>query len=420
MRKLNFLLAGFLMLLTISACTSVKRFKTVAYKGEDNSLVDVELFNARISAEPAELRQKNLWTLSANAQSHMVQILDRRYPDNEQFMGAMAGNFGTNLAPQLDLTRKDLRMVFTFSKNRDYALLNDASGRFSPADRIEYLKLSLRIPESYRLRFYEWNRYITEYGEIDIADVSFSRNLDLSVDGSPGSTDLGSEATLGRSEKQVLSQRYLKLNGSISDERVVIEAEGTREVDLTGNVTADVSLLFDGFPEVVMVPVFALSEDGNKELSALNFVDMVVPAMTDAPDTIYADLELNYIYRHVASGWNTFAEWDDRVEYYQGRVQKKVPLFLKKDYLPGLFCIGTEQDGMEAMKLHLSPEKEYLLQFMDHHDASRFLEWLSRPDRRQGDPVSIGNNKLLYKGAPITPGEVLEKHLKVLPVYQAR
>ncbi len=417
MRRSIFLLAGSILLLTITACTSVKRFKSVDYKGEDNSLVDVELFNARISADPAELREKNLWTLSANAQSHLVQILDRRYPDNEQFMGAMAGNFGTNNEAQLDLTRKDLRMVFTLSKIRDYSVLKDATGRFSPADRIEYLKLSLEIPEDYKLRFYEWNRYITEYGEIDIADVSFSRNLDLSVDGSPGGTDLSSEASLGRNEKQVVSKRYLKLNGSISDQCMVIEAEGNREVDLTGNVTADVSLLFDGFPEIVMVPVFAVSEDGNKELSALNFVDMVVPAMSDAPDTIFADLELNYIYRHVASGWNTFAEWDDGVEYYQGSVQKKVPLFLKKDYLPGLFCIGTDQGGRDALKLHLSSEKEYLLQFMDQHDASRFLEWLSNPQPRPADPVFIGSNKLLYKGAPITPGEVLENQLKVLPVY---
>lgn len=405
------------MLLTITACTSVKRFKSVDYRGEDNSLVDVELFNARISAEPSESVEKNLWALSANAQSHLVQILDERYPDNEEFMSAMAGSFGTMQSPQQDLTQKDLRMVFSISKSRDYSSLNDASGRFSPADRIEYLKLSLDIPESYKLRFYEWNRYITEYGLIDIADVSFSRNLDLSVDGSPGGADLGSEASLGRNEKQVLSKRYLKLNGSISDERVVIEAEGTREVDLTGNVIADVSLHFNGFPEVLMVPVFAAAEDGSMELTALNFVDILVPAMSDAPDTLFADLKLEYIYRHVASGWHTFAEWDDRVEYYQGRIHKKVALFSRSDYLPRLFCIGTEQGGKEVLKFHLSPEREYLLQFRDHHDASRFLEWLSNPEQRQSDPVFRGSNKLLFRGMPITPGAGVTNQLKVLPVY---
>lgn len=417
MRKFSFLITGSLLLFTITGCTTVKRFKTADYKGEDNSLVDVELFNTRLTAEPVVVKEKNLWTLSANAQTRLVQILDERYPENKQFMSAMAGSFGTNEVQVQELTRKDLRMVFTISKSRDYSMLNNASGRFSPADRIEYLRLSLEIPDSYNLRFHEWNRYVTEYGEIDIADVSFSRSLDLSLDGSPGRTDMGSDATLGRSEKQVVSKRYLKLNGSICDHKAVIESEGTREVDLTGNVTADVSLVFDGFPEIVMVPVFAGVEEGTIELTALKFVDVVVPAMDDAPDTLYAILSLDYIYRHVESGWKTFAEWDDKVEYYQGDVSKKVPLFLKKDYLPRLFCIGTDLGGKSALKLRKSPEKDYLLQFRDHLDASRFLEWLLDPARMQADPVFIGSNKLLFKGAPITPGEVVENQLKVLPVY---
>lgn len=405
------------MLLTIAACTSVKRFKSVDYRGEDNTLVDVELFNTRISNETNAVREKNLWTLSANAQSHLVQILDERYPDNDQFMSVLSGNFGPEDFQGEEYTRKDLRMVFTISKNRDYSLLNDANGRFSPADRIEYLILSLEIPEHYKLRFYEWNRYITEYGEIDIADVSFSRNLDLSLEGSPGGVDMGSGASLGRNEKQELSKRYLKLNGSISDQRVVIEAEGTREADLTGNVTADVSLQFEGFPETVMIPFFAMDEDDNRVLSALSFVDVVVPAMGDAPDTIFAELSLEYIYRHVSSGWKTYAEWDDNVAYYQGSIERKVPLFLKKDYLPKFFCIGTDQGGKDALKFHEAPEKEYLLQFRDYMDAKGFLEWLQNPSRIQNDPISIGSSRLLYKGEPITPGEVLENHLKVMPVF---
>ncbi|MCK5737220.1 MAG: hypothetical protein KAH21_12120, partial [Spirochaetaceae bacterium] len=386
-------------------------------KGADNGLVDVELFSARLSGETAIVQEKNLWTLSANAQTRLVQILDERYPDNEHFMSAMSGSFGSSEVSGPDLTRKDLRMIFSIHKNRDYSLLNDASGRFSPADRIEYLKFSLEIPDTYRLRFHEWNHYATEYGEIDIADVSFSRSLDLSMDGSPGGADLGSDASLVRSEKQELSKRYLKLNGNISKHRMVIEAEGTREVDLTGNVTADVSLVFDGFSEIVMVPVFVSAGSGALELSALNFIHMDVPAMADAPDTIYAILSLDYIYRHVQLGWETFAEWDDKVEHYQGKVSKKVPLFLKKDYLPRLFCIGTDQGEKHALKFRKSPEKEYLLQFRAYQDASRFLDWLVDPVRRPTDPVFLGSNKLFYQGSPITPGEVPANQLKVLPVY---
>lgn len=419
MNKFILLLTGSQLLFIITGCTTVKRFRTAEFSGEDNTLVDVQLFNTRLSPENFVVQEKNLWTLSANAQTRMVQILDERYPDNEQFMDAISGSFGTNEVSVQDLTRKDLRMVFSINKSRDYSKLHNASGRFSPADRIEYLRLSLEIPDSYNLRFDEWNRYETEFGELDIADVSFSRSMDLSLDASPVGTDIGYDAGVARNEKQVITKRYLKLNGRMSDHMVVIESEGNRELDLTGNVIIDVSLVFKGFPEIVMIPVFSDAGDGTRaaEIATMKFVDTVVPAMEDAPDTLFAFLSMEYIYRHVASGWETFAEWDDKVEYFQGHVSKKVPLFLKKDYLPGLFCIGTDQGENKSLKFRKTAEKEYLLQFMEYQDASRFLEWLQNPARRQTDPVFIGSHKLLFEGAPVTPGEVVEKQLKVLPVY---
>jgi len=417
MKKTAFLVPGTILLFVLSGCTTVKRFKTAAYKGKDNELVEVELFNARLSAEPVAGGEKNVWTLSANAQTRLIQILDERYPDNEQFISALTDNYGPEDLRDTDYTLKDLRMVFTIRKSRDYALLNKSGGRFSPADRIEYLELSLEIPESSRLEFHEWNRYVTEYGAIHIADVSFSRNLDLTLEGNMGGPDLESGASLGRNERQEISQRYLKLNGSISDRRMVIEAEGTREVDLTGNVTADVSLRFDGFPELVMVPVFVSDEDGQRILAGLDFQNVLVPAMENAPDTIHADLRMRYIYRHVADGWRTFGEWDDRVEYYQGMQVQKVPLFLKKDYLPEFYCIGTDQTGKDALKLHKSPEKEYLLQFRNYREAVMFLEWLQVYPDMQYDSLLIGGYEVLYEGEPLTPASLPWNSLRVLPVF---
>ena len=68
MRKRCLLLSGAVLLIMLGGCTSVKRFKSAAYKGEDNSLVEVELFNTRLSTEALSMKEKNLWTLSANAQ----------------------------------------------------------------------------------------------------------------------------------------------------------------------------------------------------------------------------------------------------------------------------------------------------------------------------------------------------------------
>ena len=145
MRIFFFLFAGSVLLFSLCGCTSVKRFKTAAYKGEDNRLVEVDLFHTRLSADPAAVKEKNLWTLSANAQTRLIQILGERYPDNEQFMSVLSGSYGTDDDQWEDYSRKDLRMVFTLSKSRDYEVLNDSRGRFSPADRIECFSLSLEI-----------------------------------------------------------------------------------------------------------------------------------------------------------------------------------------------------------------------------------------------------------------------------------
>ncbi|TFH24511.1 MAG: hypothetical protein E4H10_10550 [Bacteroidia bacterium] len=413
MRNKILLLAGLLLLLLLTACTSVKRFKSADYRGTDNALVDVELFSSRLAAESVPQQEMNLWNLSANAQTRLVQILDERYPDNAQFMNAMSRNYQlSGDSPAEVFTRKELLMVFSINKQRDYPRINDSAGRFSPADRIEYLKLTLEIPEENNLRFTRWNRYATEYGEVEIADVSFSRSLELDASGDPGGVDLSGKASLNRSEKQVIETRYLKLNGSLSETQVVLEEEGTRGTDLTGNISADISLEFGGFPERVVVPFF--SDSGGM---VIQFNDVLVPALELAPDTLFAKLTLEYIYRHVQSGWLTYAEWDDKVEYYEGTVHKRVPLFTKQDYLPGFYCIGVEQEERIALKVKHENGKEYLMQFLNYPSASRFLEWLSNPVREPLRPVFIGASQLIFKGQPVTPAKIVEEQLKVMPVH---
>lgn len=413
MRNKIFFLAGTVLLLLACSCTSVKRFKSADYKGKDDALVDVELFSSRLDTEPLAREEMYLWDLSANAQTRLVQILDGRFPDNGQFMRALSKNYREEGETVLDdFTRKDLHMVFTVSRDREYPLINDPAGRFSPADRIEYLKLSLQIPEENRLRFTQWNHFATEYGEMEIADVSFSRNLELDAGGEPGGVELGGRASLSRSEKQVIETRYLKLNGSLSDYRIVLEEEGTREMDLSGNISANISLEFAAFPERVVVPFF--SDSG---ALVVQFRDVLVPALELAPDTLFAWLSLEYIYRHVQSGWHTFAEWDDQVEYYTGKVHKQVPLFTKRDYIPGFYCIGLDQEYREVLK-YGDDGKDYLLQFLDYRSASQFMEWLSWPLRDPEGPVYIGGSRVSFKGQAFTPNLIEEKGLKVIPVYR--
>ena len=64
MKKLSLLLSGFLLLFLFCGCTSVKRFKSVSYEAQDNTLVDMDLFGSRLSVEEDESPQTNLWDLN--------------------------------------------------------------------------------------------------------------------------------------------------------------------------------------------------------------------------------------------------------------------------------------------------------------------------------------------------------------------
>jgi hypothetical protein len=418
--------ACLILLVMASGCTSLKRFRSATYVGRDDSLVDMALFGATLARSGPETAGKNLWDLSASAQTQLIQILNERYPDNEQFTGALNREYlAEGPANPVDYTGMDLRMVFTISRQRNYAGIGPGKGLFSPADRIEQVKFTLRIPPEYNLSFTGWNRYTTEYGEIEIADVSFSRSLDLEADYSGEMAGMVAKGALRRTEEQQVRSRYLKLNGSISGQQIEIEEEGTRGIDLTGNVIADVSLQFEGFPERITIPLFSGPEGSPApEVSALRFIDVLVPRMENVPEAIMGTLEMEYVYRHVRSGWKTFQEWDDRVAYYQGRVEKQIPLFKKQEYLPSFYCLGTDLDTKQSVKIRTGTGQEYPLQFRNYHEAARFYEWLVISARDQeGIPpeeaIIIGDHTLVYMGRSLTRRAIAGgSRLKVMPVYE--
>ena len=216
-----------------------------------------------------------------------------------------------------------------------------------------------------------------------------------------------------------MRSRFLKLNGAMDDKWIEIQEEGTRETDLTGNVMADVALSFEGFPERITVPVFTANDPDSSrspEVKTLIFNEVLVPRMENVPDTIKATLQMEYIYRHVQSGWKTYQEWDDKVEYYSGKVEKEVPLFTRRDYLPEFFCLGTGMSENDTIKVMGMNAKVYPLQFVSYRDASNVLDWLLN---QEGEgQLEVGRYTLLYKGAPLGAETLTgNQELRVMPVY---
>ncbi|MFO7754681.1 MAG: hypothetical protein R6V34_01730 [Bacteroidales bacterium] len=426
-RKIILILTA--ILVTGIACSSLKRHAAAEYKGEDNSLATIDLFGYDLYEQGDISGPGNLWELNATAQANLLEILDRRFPENESFIRALnnkyisAGVGGDNE----DYINKNLRLVLSVSKKRDYSSVGRTGRAGHPAaDRIEYLKISLSLPDESGLKFTGWNHFTSEYADLEVADISFNRSLDLSLGGGVSenekvkrSADADIKASLSQKEEQSLRYRYLKLNGRISGSRIEIEEEGTREIDLTGNVTADVSVTFGAFPEKIFIPLF--SEDDTAKTVQLMAQDTRVPAISGKAAPVTATLEMDFVYRHVASGSDTFQEWDDNVEYYTGTVKKEITLLDTYDYLPPFHTIGIQSPGRQIIMLKNGRGKSYSLKFSNYNDARAFHDWLLRVAAADKDnlPLQVGEYTLHLGDKALTSGLVKEKAgLAVLPYYK--
>jgi hypothetical protein len=426
------LIIGIIMVLS---CSTLKRYSSVQPTGTDNSLAGVDLFGFTLSEAKSENGNKTLWDLSADAQSQYIKILNARYPDNEEFIRAMSYEYLKKEIGSLpyNYISKDLRMIFSISKQRDYGNKDNPSRlKLSPADRIEYLRITLRIPDDSGVRFTGWNMFTTDYGSIDIADVSFSRSLEINASGlltadrkeTGGELSAAGKSSSSRKEDQEIKYRYLKLNGRISNNEIEMEEEGTREIDLTGNITADLSLEFDKFPEMITEFIDLKDSTGryNKpEKLIIRHSEALVPRMEEIKDTVYAELRMDYVFRNVVSGQKTFPEWDDRVKFYKGSVSKTIQLFSSVDYVPDFYCIGTnkEPDSRELLKLSFPAGKEYNLIFRTCQEATGFYDWLadffSRTENRN-KTLTIGGYRLKFSNGDFT-GDRLAG-CTVLPGYR--
>jgi hypothetical protein len=332
-----------------------------------------------------------------------------------------------------DYISKELRLVFSISKQRDYGKKDIISAaELSPADRIEYLKITLRIPDEYGVRFTGWNMFTTEYGSIDIADVSFSRSLEMDASGMLLSDNKaagrelssGGKTSASRKEDQEIKYRYLKLNGRINNNEIEMEEEGTREIDLTGNITADLSLEFEKFPE--MITDFSSLKDSSGRYNKPDKLTVqhsyaVVPRVENVKDTMFAELKMYYVFRNVIKGQKTFPEWDDRVRYYNGSVSKTIALFSPGDYVPDFYGIGTDRDsdGKDFIKILFPGNKEYNLVFRTFHEAVAFYDWLAdyffKAENRNKN-IEIGGFTLKFRDKDLV-SEMFEG-FSIIPFYR--
>ncbi len=421
--------AIFVLLLS---CNTVKRYQAIKTSGTDNdTLVTIDLFGTKVDATKDLDTSKSLFDLDAEGQAELIKEFAKRNADEEKFVAALNNKYIKAKEKMVtDYTSKDARLVFSISKKRNYLQLTQDNPSFNLGDRIEYIQFEVAIPDAINLNFIKWNKFTTEYANIDVADMTFNQSLAVTagtgissgfstentVDTekktkSGGSTpSISATGTIGKTEVQKVRYRYVSLNGKISDKKISIEQEGMREIDLSGNVIADVSMKFDEFPETM-----ASVENYKTAAGAYNMPEKIkvvlytamVPALAGLPATIDATLSYQYVYRHVIKGEKTFYEWDDEIAYLKGESSKKITLFKKKDYLPAFYNISKE--GEDALRSNqrtrlvlqdTNSRDETEMIFSSLTAAQEFMNWLTRFDPAPADinkPIVLGSYKLLLR-----------------------
>jgi len=443
-----------LAILLAVGCGTVKRYRSV-----DNTLTEkpvVELENAdesrlrvrmaisdtKISETDPPAAYKSLWDLHNGGQKALLGILAERYKDNDKFNSILNNKYladKDDAGGTIDLTRKNVRIVFNISRWHPYELIKNGLDGFSPADRIEYLKYTLTLDSSTTLQFTNWNKYTTAYGSIDIADVSFSQSLSLSggfgdsaVGQAAAGVGVSGSASESKTENQKVKYRYIQLNGSIGKKFIELESEGTREIDLSGNVIADVNMQFDAFPEILYTLAKAKDDSGNylpSEKVVLNENIGLVPNEPAIHD-IQATLTYDYAYRHVVSGDKTFYEWDDKVKYVTGTVSKKVTLLRAQDIIPGFCCLKFQDDPSRHNKNFIkvrnlsagASAQETNLAFPDRQSANAFIGWLLSykcPEKELHQPIQLKNGYALwYNGSFLTKQQLLDNKDPLMAVFE--
>lgn len=416
------------------ACTTVKRHKSIEsvtdITNQQDQKVTMSLFGTKIDAAKEDDPSKSLWDLQAEGQAELLKILDKRNTENDKFLSTLGSKYLKAKEKTItDYTAKDLKLIFSIAKKRDYSSLANTQPSFTLGDRIEYLKFSVTIPDNINLTFLKWNKFTTEYATVDIADVSFSKSFEVSgslgqsssvtnekADAEEGTkqTNVGTltpsvsgKGTFSRTEAQKVRYRYVQLNGSITDKTISIEEEGMREIDLSGNVIADINMKFDETTQTLFQLSGYKSDAGafqTPDKLKSNRVEVLVPSLAGLPDAIVATLTYEYAYRHVLDKSETFYEWDDKVQYITSKVVQSITIFKQKDVVPAFFQIAKiGEDGpafpnkTRLVLFEPSTGASYELAFGSKAAADEFWEWLLKfqwTPAKANDPIVIDQYRL--------------------------
>ncbi len=382
-----------ILILSLSGCGIFKNTTTLkTYKKLDKPIdcsvdtnnalcrqpfVTIEPFSSTEIDNEDKKSEKTLWDLSGQGQDALINRLSERNKDNDEFKKELENSY-LKEPESSDFTTKKVKIILTIDKlQNNYTTF---------ADRIQFLHFNLSL-NGQAAEFKKWNKYETEFAEIELGEVSFEKKIEPKL--SVGTDETFAKAEIGggltKTESQKLKNKIAVLNGKFSKDSLVVKETGAIGLDLNGNVIIEATIKFKD-----TIAYFA--EFTNLRNSKGRFLPMDsvvislkkirVPKIAEG-EPLKATLTYGYYYRHVTKNYNTIPEYDDRVTFIKGNgIRIDIDVLDADEIMPDRYLIYGDQEQGDCIGLEFcdggpnSNCHNFALWFSDEEKAAEFYTWL--------------------------------------------
>jgi hypothetical protein len=330
---------------------------------------------------------KTIFDLTSEGQKAYIKAISEKSRDdvdkftalmNKKYLADDDGDANTE-----NLLIRKIHLVFSVTEKEDYSKIPLV---LSLGDRIEYLKIYLKLDPTSNLKFTNWDKFNTQYGEFNIGSRSFTNTKDININpsipftgGAGGSLSFGSlDNKKEFVESDSLKRRFILLNGILQEDNFTIEQVGNSNIDLTGNSSIDLTLnlksdntgkdIDQRFVVKNLKSKTAFSDPKDVKISR---VLIYYPQLSN---DLSATITCNYALRHIIKGADTYGENDDDIQYYYGSFTKQIILIKKQEVRPGKFGLETNRQHLFLKNVITNSPEE--ISFASFQEAEDFKIWI--------------------------------------------
>jgi hypothetical protein len=399
---------------SLAACESElpRRYKAMTMERQASGAPLVRA-SAFVIEKPESGEEPGVLQLDAEGQASLITAVSAMENTAKGLYQQLAKGFARQpMREVIDRSKITRRIVFSTQK---------AGLAAEPADRISRLEFNLEgLPDG--LQFHQWNRFETEYGEVDLGKIGLKKGAELSAKLSPtfgGGLNAGEAGiTVSRelSEEINLRQRFIGLTGTLDAQRATLVQEGVTGIDLSGNTSIDLTVAFDRDaldPERVVRFDSFRTNKGLKTADEVSYrvIPLHVPSYTlvceKLAQGIRTRLAGSYVLRHVRKGSATIMEGDDVVVFARGDldITPREMLFMSHEQLNQLrarfFIHSLRSEGENLAIDHSRQDPNLPLDFATYEEAEEFIDWIGRQNA-----VTVGGRQLKLNQKPLAQGDI--------------